>query len=173
MRTRTQRIMAWSMMAVLLLGSAPLSARERKGAQVVVQRENGSEIRDELLTVKRDGLVVGNGSGGALVGLAEIGSVRIKKKSRAGTGMLIGFLGGTLVAFGISRDSHSCNDAVMDAGLSGIFIGLPAAGLGALIGMGLGKDSILNKDEMNPEDLLEKLNRHARTPDAALSTGHK
>lgn len=173
MSARTRRFLAWSLMAALGLSAAPLAGKERKGARVVVERKDGSSISGELLMVKRDCLVVESQAVGTIVNLGEIGSVRIKKKSKAGTGFLIGFLGGTLVAFGISRDSHSCNDAVMDAGLSGFFIGLPAGSLGALIGLGMGKDLVMNVDKRGAETLLIKLNRYARVPDAAFSPGRQ
>jgi len=99
--------------------------------------------------------------------------VRIKKKSKAGTGFLLGLLGGTLITYGLSRNAHSCNPSEMDFVMSGLFVGLPAGGLGALIGLGAGNDPILKTDEMKMEKLLGRLNRHACTPDAALSTGQK
>jgi hypothetical protein len=69
----------------------------------------------------------------------------------------------------LGRQSPGCQDAELTAGLSFLLIGLPAGGLGALIGSAQGKDVILNMGGKKQELLVLKLKRLARVPDAALS----
>lgn len=172
MKAKSRMIVAWVMMAALLLASAPLSAKERKGAQVAVQREDGSEIRGELLMVKRDGLVIGNGNGGAIVSLADVRSLRIVRRSKGGYGFLFGLIGGTFLGYELSRKGSDL-DAGSNFMMSAAFLGLPFALIGAGIGLIAGTDLVRNPREWEPEAYLAELNRHARSPDAALSTGQK
>lgn len=171
MGTKTRMVTAWAMLAALLLAAAPLPARERRGARVVVERKDGSSVSGELLMVKKDGLVVADRGAGAVVGLDDVRSVRIVKKSRAGTGFLIGLLASTAVGFAATRNSQGCNGSSFEFMFWTLVISLPSGGVGALIGSGLGRDPVLKAGELQPELLLGKLNRLARVPDAALSGG--
>lgn len=172
MGTRTQSILAWSMMAGLLLASASLPAKERRGAQVVVQRSDGSEIRGELLMVKRDCLVVGEQDKGEIVDLADVSSVRIVRRSKCGYGFLFGLIGGTFLGRELARQGSDL-DARSNFKISIAFVGLPFALLGAGIGLLIGADLIRDPGEWESEAYLAELNRYARVPDAALSSGQK
>lgn len=169
MKTKKRVLAMSALMAALLLVSLSLPARERKGARVVVEQNDGANVSGELLMVKRDGLVVAGRVGGVIVNLNDVRSVRIVKKSKAGTGLLLGLVGGTVIGYVLGRESPGCQDSWMTVSLSTLFIGLPCAGLGALAGLAQGKDSILNMNEANRKILVSKLNRYARVPD--LSPG--
>ncbi len=171
MEKKKRVIAAWAMMGVLLLASISLPARERKGARVKVEQNDGAIVSGELLMVKRDSLVVNGKTGGVIVNLADVRSVRILKKSKAGTGLLLGLVGGTVIGYALGRQSPGCQDPDLTAGLAAFFIGLPAAGLGVVTGLIMGKDSVLNMGEMERGKLLLRLNRYARVPDAYLSSG--
>ena len=166
MKTKKRVIAAWALMGALLLASVSLPAKERRGARVKVEQNDGTTVSGELLMVKRDCLVVDGRAGGVIVNLGDVRSVRIVKKSKAGTGLLLGLVGATVIGFVLGRQSPGCQDPELTAGLAAFFIGLPGAGLGALTGLAMGKDSVMNMNEKNQEILLLKLNRHARVPAA-------
>ena len=83
----------------ILVLSAPLTAKERKGADLIIQKKDGTQVRGELIAVKENSLLLLDRESGADV-TVDIGAIRvikIKKKSKllkgAGNGLLIG--GGT------------------------------------------------------------------------------
>lgn len=168
-----KRFLAWSVMAALLLATAPLAAKERKGAQVAVQRSDGSEIRGELLMFKRDCLVLGEQAKGEIVALADVRSLRIVRRSKGGYGFLFGLIGGSLLGYEVVHANNS-DFSGQDAFMAGsVLFGLPCALLGAGVGLLEGTDLVRNPSEWEPEAYLAELNRHARVRDAALSAGQK
>lgn len=97
------RSIAVSLVIVLLALPGGLSAKERKGATVVVTRLDGSQARGELVAVKPDALLLSIEGTDLSVPLPEIDAVRIVRKSRAvlygGVGAAAG-LGGMGLAIG-------------------------------------------------------------------------
>ncbi len=172
MGTKSRMVVAGVMMASLLSASIQLPAKARQGARVIVERKDGATVSGELLMVKRDCLVVDGQGGGVIVGLGDVHLVRIVKKSMAGAGLLVGLVGGTLVGYGMGRESPGCQSREQSATLSFLFLGLPCGVLGALLGVALGKDSVLEKDKMKPFSFLFALNRCARVYDLSLVIGH-
>lgn len=134
---------AASVLAVsLLIMPAGLSAKERRGAAVVVTRLDGSEARGELVAVKPDSLLLLGEGTDLAVGLADIKTVRIVRMSRAKPLALAGFLSGAAVgAYLVSRDEEDRNTktTLLAAGGFGGVLGL----LGFGIGLGLGADAVL------------------------------
>lgn len=80
-----------------LIASPPgLSAQEKRGAEIVVTKTNGSLYRGELIAVRPDSLLLlGPGGKDTSIGLADIGIVRIVRRSPTGLLTLAGFLLGS------------------------------------------------------------------------------
>lgn len=172
MKTRTRMVAIWAMMAMLLMAFMPLPAKARKGARVEVERNDGTAVRGELLMVKTDCLVVDGQAGGVIVELGDVHAVRIVKESKAGIGFLVGLVGGTLVGYAISSKSP-CSGPMLDAGIAAFYMGLPCGALGALIGLEMGNDSVLDINKMKANKFLYKLNLRARIFDASLVETNK
>jgi hypothetical protein len=167
MGTKAFAFVALSLVAALLIAPAGLSAKERRGAMLLVTKLDGRLSEGELIAVKPDSLLLLSGGTDVSVGLAEIKSVRIVRESMAGKGALWGFLGGSLVGGTLGGLSGGLDD--FTPGQAAVLIGL-TFGLAGCIG-GLGVGTLLSIDTTidiagEPEELvrsrLEKLKAYSR-----------
>ena len=139
------RFVSGSVLAVLLCAApAGIAAEERRGAAVLVLRSDGLEVPGELIAVKTDSLLLRRGGADISIPRAKIYSVQILRRSKRGTGTLVGFLIGASAGFiaGLSygdRNVHGMRTPRKAA--------MAFGGLGALIGLcvshGGGVDSTL------------------------------
>jgi len=126
------RTSVWCVVAAalipLIISPPGLPAKERRGAKVVVTRLDGRSVEGELIAVKPDGLLLLSAAGSdQTVALADVRSVRIVRRSRAGRFAL---LGGAAGAAGIGALVLSGGGDV-DYGAEKVLIG---AGVGAVAG---------------------------------------
>jgi hypothetical protein len=143
MRVPTAAFVVCALLLSLLAAPAGLSAKERRGARIIVTRLDGSQAEGELIAVKPDSLLLLNAAGqDESAALAEIKTVRIVRRSRALPLALIGFMTGAAEgAFAASRDSED-RETKVTVFWAGIIGGAQAL-LGTGIGIGLGADAIL------------------------------
>jgi hypothetical protein len=171
MKTQT-RLLA-SVFSLLCL-SGSLRAAEKRGAELVITKTGGQEVKGELIAVKTTSLLLLDSSTAAdtSVEIQEISVVKIAKKSRALTvgaaGFGVGAVLGILYAGVIDR-----LDEVETS--SGVYLAVPlifgAIGAipGALVGAYLGKDRVIpfaGKTDAEIKEILEKLRRQARVANA-------
>lgn len=137
MRTLTGKLIASALAVSLLILPANVSAKERRGATLLVTRLDGSGVRGELIAVKPDSLVLLSTAGVDIsVGVAEIGSVRIIRRSKAGKDALWGGVGGVLVG-GVLGGLSGGIDEFTPTGAA-VFLGLVFGVAGGLGGLGVG-----------------------------------
>jgi hypothetical protein len=167
MGTRTVAFAAFALVVALLIAPAGLSAKEKRGARLLVTKLDGRLSEGELIAVKPDSLLLLSGGTDVSVGVAEIKCVRIVRPSKIGRGTLLGGLGGVLVGGALGALSGGLDDYTpAQAGLLlGFVFGL-AGGLG-----GLGVGTLMSVDTTidiagEPEALvrsrLEKLKAFSR-----------
>src|SRR4030042_1573015 len=96
MRAPTGLFIAVALVISLLALPAGLSAKERRGADLIVTRLDGSKARGELIAVKQDTLLLFSPGTDLTIPLADIKAVQIVRKSRAGKGALYGFRAGAV-----------------------------------------------------------------------------
>jgi hypothetical protein len=97
MKQRSYKLVATVLAFLILILPGALSARERRGANLVVVQKDGQTVKGELIAVKSDSLLLLNPAGmDESVDIAGIRSIRIVIKSKGGTGFLIGFLAGAI-----------------------------------------------------------------------------
>ena len=156
----------------ILIFPLGLTAKEKKGADLLVETTDGTQVRGELIVVKENSLLLSESDSGADVtfDIADVGVITIKWKSKGWEGMGLGLLIGGGVGAGVAV-------AVVPSGYStsGIAVaGIVALGalLGLLIGgyMGttLGKDKAIQiegKSDSEVQEILEMLRKKARIPD--------
>jgi hypothetical protein len=117
--------------ALLLLSlPAVLSARERRGANIVVTLKDGQTVSGELIAVKPDSLLLLAWKDES-VNLIGIRSIRIVRKSKARLGGACGMLAGALIG-GIEVALEG--GAREEIGLGIVFGGI----LGGVVGLGVG-----------------------------------
>jgi hypothetical protein len=151
----------------LLVIPTNVSAKERRGADLVVTRLDGSQVGGELIAVKRDSLLLSSFGRDESVDIVDIMSIRIVRKSRAGKGALYGFLGGALIGVlgGIGGvDEYSAGGSmVLFGGFFGLIGSLGGLGVGAIMGVDT-TISIAGEPEARVQRQLDKLRSHARVP---------
>jgi hypothetical protein len=159
-----------------LIFPADLSAKERRGANLIVTRLDGSQVAGELIAVKPDSLLLLSNVGrDESIDLANIKTVRIVRKSRAG--LFAGIGGAAGAAVGATVGAYVFNGGSDDEPAS-LRNGLVFGALGALAGWLA--DSMVNSDthftvaEKAPEvvagfwDKLQAYSRMGRLPEARL-----
>jgi len=148
----------------LMMLSVNLYAKERRGAKLIIIKKNGLQERGELITVKKDSLLLlYAGRLDKSVGIEEIKVITIVKKSKTSLGGRIGVLvcGGAAVLIGyeIGRNRYFVNYSSLFAILGGV-IGVLAGGLlGGFIGSSLGKDKTFQLEGITDSEIQETLNK--------------
>ncbi len=171
MKTTIHKLTAAGL-AFLLLGlPMSLSARERRGADVVVTTKEEQTIAGELIAVKPSSLLLLTSAGkDESIDIAGIREIKVAKKSRAGKGALYGFLAGAAAGIALAYALRDTEEAVKPI----IYpVGAAAGGAaGALIGLGIGALAGTAKtirlegmSESALKDALADLRTRARVPD--------
>ena len=141
MKTMTTKLIASALVVLFLVIPADLSAKERRGANLIVTRLDGSQVAGELIAVKPDSLLLLSAGTDLTIALAEIKSIRIVRKSRVGRGAFLGFLGGLLTggvlgAASGGLDEYTSGEAAVVLGaFFGVIGGLGGLSLGTIMGV--------------------------------------
>lgn len=159
------------LMFSILLATGNLFAKEKKGADLIIQKNNGIQVRGELIAVKKNSLVLLGLSPmvDVTVDLAEIKMIRVVRKSKllfgAGIGLLTGYVAGSVI---VSTDtSGSLGLSETDIVASIVFWGF--AIIGTIVGATAGTDEkilIEGKTDSEIRKILDKLRKHARVKNA-------
>ncbi len=158
-----KRFISLFLVVSVLALSIPLTAKERKGADLLIQKTDGTQVRGELIAVKENSLLLLDRDTGAdvTVDVGDIRVITIVKKSKAllgaGIGLLIGC--GLGVVIGQQSDEYWMTFAV------GVGFGVPAILIGILVGSLAGKDKTIQfegKSDSEIQEILEKLRKKAR-----------
>ena len=167
--------------------SANLSAKERRGAELIIQRI-GDQVRQvkktrlegtpwetsvitgiwgELIAVKQDSLLLLDAGGKDLsVNIADIKVIKIVKKSKAGKGALYGLLiggaAGALLGFSSGDDPYDnffSFTAEQKALIGGASLGITGLILGGIAGLTPGKDKTIHFEGMTDLEIEEALDK--------------
>jgi len=151
-----------------------LNAKERRGADLVVQKTDAQQVKGELITVKKESLLLKDTDFGTdvSVDVSDIKTIKIVRKSKGGLGALTGFgIGGVLgivLVAALENEPISGDPCFLHYLLAASIFGAPAALLGWIIGEIAGKDitiQIEGKSDSEIKETLEKLRKKARVPD--------
>jgi len=124
-------------LALTLIAPAAVG-KERKGAEVIVTKKDGTVVQGELLAVRGVDLILKVGaSQGVTESLKEIGTITIVKKGGfgrgAGKGFLYGGLGGAVLAVALT-EANAGNDPTLKGASAALVGGLCIGAIGALVG---------------------------------------
>jgi hypothetical protein len=159
----------------LLALSGNLIAKERRGAELVVQKKDGQIVRGELIAVKENSLLMLVSGVDLSVDIRDVKVITIVKKSKilegAGTGLLV--FGGVGALLGLASGDDKTGifgfSAVDKALLGGSLLGIAGLVIGGICGALSGTDRSI---KINPElpqvskkILLDSLRSKARIPD--------
>ena len=137
------RIMAAALVVWILVMPRGLAAGGRRGANLVITRLDGTRVSGELVAVKPESLLLLTDNAiDASVDLADIKSVRIMRRSRAGLFAGIagaaGLVGGALLGLSAWHDEE---DQAAYGVIGGLYFGAIGALSGLLVGAAQGIDS--------------------------------
>ena len=152
---------------------------KKKGAELIVQKIFGQQVRGELITVKENSLLLLDSESGAdvSVDIREIKLIEIVKESKVWKGIgygllsgvvsgaLIGYLqgddppGGPLMAFGLSSPMPGMFTAYEKAFILGFMCGITGGVLGGIGGAIAGKDKIIQFEEKSETEIRKALNK--------------
>jgi hypothetical protein len=175
MKKVTAKLIASVLIISFLIIPADLSAKESRGANLVVTRLDGSQVSGELIAVKRDSLLLLSNGRDESIDLADIKTVRIVRKSRAGLFAGIGGAAGATLGAFVGLYMGGGDD---ESGAASIRGGVVYGALGALAGLLAG--SMVNSDThftvagKTPEavagfwDELQAYSRMGRLPEARV-----
>jgi hypothetical protein len=115
-------------------------AQEKRGADLIVTPRDGYAVAGELIAVKQNALVLMSPAGkDESIEIYRISTITIARKSKAGSGFLIGFLVGGV---GGAVLGHNLNKGDPDYETTGAVAGFVLFGaLAGLIGLGIGAAS--------------------------------
>jgi hypothetical protein len=138
MKKRFCKLAATVLAFLIIVLPEALSARERRGATLEITLKDGHNVTGELIAVKTDSLLLLSGKDES-IDIAGIRSIRIIRKSRAGSGALYGFLAGAMAG------------VVANANIGDYFrgsyieAGAVFGGVGGLVGLGAGELAGIDK----------------------------
>lgn len=154
----------------ILIFPLGLTAKEKRGANLIVQYKDGQTVRGELITIKQNSLLLSDEGSGVSVDVHEIKVITIVKKSKAGKGALYGFglgaTGGAIAGFLVDPEEEEYR--VGHAIFGGIFLGAIGALTGLTVGGFLGRDKTIQIEGSTDSEIhetLEYLRKKARIPD--------
>jgi hypothetical protein len=159
------------MLSVLVQDS--IAKEEKPGAQLWIERTDGSILRGELLALQGEDLVIADKSSyeKVIVSFDEMKSIRIVKKSGflkgIGLGLLTGGATGVLLGFAGGDDDPGwfSMTAGEKAALGGLALGIIGTGIGGLCGAVSGIDESIELSRLSENDkadVLSKLQKKSR-----------
>jgi len=176
-RMRKNGIVA-ALLVVTSFFVADVSAKEKnRGAELLIQKKDGQEIRGELLTVKGSRLLLMDSSSlsGVTLDIGEISLIRVVKKSKffkgLGYGSLLGVGIGAMLGLAQGDDepgfmSWKAGDYALILGLAG---GVLGGSVGGILGSLEGIDESIDLEGRSNDEIrliLNKLNSRSRYPAA-------
>ena len=154
---------------VLALLAPALAAQEKRGAQIVVTKNDGTVFQGELLAVRGTDLLIMAGStpGGVSVSLADAKLVKVIKQGKAwtivGGAFIGGLLGGALGYAVESGHQEFMSDIDKAAGAAvGAGIGLVSGGLVGMLISSNKKIPVVSTDPESVSQAAARLRKVAR-----------
>ncbi len=146
-----------------------LIAQEKKGANLVIEKLDGEQIRGELITVRESSLLLLSESGvDVSVDITAVEAITIEKESKALLGAGLAFVIGTTCFAFTSVASVEGEYSFFEVLPAAMIINIPSAIIGAIIGKSIGRDKtfqIEGKTDSEIQESLEYLRKKARIPD--------
>ena len=183
MNQKGKQFISFFLIFSLLILPMTLIAKERRGADLVIQKTDGQQVKGELIAVKQNSLLLKESESGVdvSVSLSDTKIITINNKSQAlewgGIGFLIGgsmgatisCVVGTALLFYYPLESEESvveeyYEYALPSALAGGVIG---ALIGVMTGASAGKDKtvqIEGKSDSEIKQTLEELRKKARVP---------
>jgi hypothetical protein len=175
MKAKGKKFISLCLVVSLMMLSANLYAKERRGAKLIITKTHGYQIEGELITVKPNSLLLLNTEGKDVsVDIADIKIIKVVKKYKGTGGMFMGALGGALGGAGsgfcawlglypVLGSSAYRGELMLYGALFGALFG---AVFGAVSGFKFSrKFKIEGKSDKKIQETMDKLRKKARIRD--------
>ena len=174
MKVRGKKLISLFLIFSLVMLSANLYAKERRGAKLIITKLDEQLIKGELIAVKPNSLLLLNTEGKDVsVDIADIKVIKIVKKSQVVWGALGGLLGGGMVgafvagfwALVFKASVGEALPVMLRFGVRGAPVGVL---LGGIVGAFVGIDKTILVEGMTDSEVreaLDKLRKKARIRD--------
>jgi hypothetical protein len=166
MGTRTVAFAAFALVVALLIAPAGLSAKDKRGARLLVTKLDGKLSEGELIAVKPDSLLLLSEGKDVSIGRADIQTVVIIRKSRALLFALIGGAAGAVPGAAVGLYKGGGDDEAGPAAIrGGVVFGAAGALAGLLANSLFTRDShfdVAGKPEADVARFWERLSAHSR-----------
>ncbi len=170
----------------LMMLSVNLYAKERRGAELIIQRKSErvektrlegtpwetsviTGIWGELIAVKQNSLLLLDAGGkDVTVDIADIKVIKIKKKSMARQGFLAGGIAGAIIGYATYKEPTDGFIIDFGPGLSALAGGIAGGLIGLVVGTSAGKGKTIHFEGMTDSEIREtlaKLRKKARVRD--------
>ncbi len=173
MRREGKKLISLFLVISVLSLSGNMFAKERKGADLIIQKTDGQQVRGELIAVKQNSLLLLERESGAdvTVDIEDVSEITHAGKSKVfqgfGAGLVVGsFLGATVGAVASKYVYGDGSEITIGSAVIGGLAGLIAGGY---IGESAGKDvtiQIEGKSDSEIQEILEELRIKARVKNA-------
>lgn len=179
MNAKGKKFVSLFLVFSLLALSSNLMAKERRGADLLIQKKDGKQVRGELIAVKQNSLLLKDSESGAdeSVDIKDVKVIKIVKKSLTYELGIGGFLLGA-ITLGLLHSEIVKREEVKGeeigkatqhqvwrtSGLGGVIGSLA----GIIIGTAVGIDKTIQiegKPDSEIKEILEKLRNKARIPE--------
>ena len=173
MNLKSKKLISLFLAFSLVMLSANLYAKEKRGAKLIITKTDGFQTEGELITVKPNSLLLLSITGRDMSdGIADIKVIRVVKKSKVWTGAGLGFLicGGGIAMYNelfFKEDGEQDLKHIFTA-LLGLIGGAAGLLIGAVAGAAAGTDKTIQiegRSDVEIRETLEKLRKKARIPD--------
>jgi len=160
MNPKSKKLVSLLLVFSLLMLSANLYAKEKRGAKLLITKKDGWQREGELITVKPNSLLLLDTDGKDVsIDIANIKVIRVVKKSKVlqglGVGLLIG--AGTGAVWGAQvgeNDLFSAEETVL---VDAIFFGVIGLLIGGIAGAVVGTDKTIQIEGMTNSEIQETL----------------
>lgn len=141
-----------------------LSRSVREGAKLRIQKNDGQLVTGELITVKKNSLLLldSETDEDLSVDIKDVNAITLVKKSRGFQVGIYGVLAGILYA-SANRKTFKYEDKSQDFWMTGIYGGAAGVALGTVLGINK-RIQIEGKSDTEIQQALEKLSKKARVP---------
>ena len=159
-----KKIVSLLLVFSLVVLSGNLSAKEKNGANLKIEKNDGQQVTGELITVKKDVLLLLDSVTKAdlPVDIKDVKAITIVKKSLGFQFMVYGALAGVL--YGSSKNkTFKYEDRSQPYFESGAILAATGFAIGSIVGIDK-RINIQGKSDTEIERILEKLNKRARVP---------
>ena len=170
-----KKFTAFLLIFSLMMLSANLYAKERRGAKLIITKTDGGQIKGELIVVKvkqKSLLLLDTEGKDESVDIKDIKVITIVRKSKAlggvGLGLLTVLVIGALVGLVYEDPTSVPTQAAVGALIGAAYFGIPAVIIGGIAGAAAGKDKTILVEGRHPssiEFILKELRKKARIRD--------